>query len=98
LILEGHGYQYEGYQIREKAYILSNTSDFTDLQMSIKASSEKPLINPAFVIKGMDKNKSFRLMLNDEELKKYRAGFEDDNLIIWIPLTSMREASFNLLF
>jgi len=98
LILESDGYIYEGYEIKEKAYILSNTLDNYDLQLSIKASHERPLINPAFVIKGMDKNKSFRLMLNDKELKKYQSGFEDDNLVIWIPLTAMKETSLKLKF
>ena len=98
LILESKGYQYEGYEITEKAYILTNTLDFDELQMSIKASPERPLINPAFVIKAMDKNKSFRLMINDTEVSNYRAGYEDDNLVIWIPMKMMKETSLKVLF
>jgi len=55
-------------------------------------------MNLAFVIKRMDKNKSFRLMINDKELKNYRAGYEDDNLVIWIPITAMKEISAKLIF
>jgi hypothetical protein len=98
LILKSDGYKYEGYEIKEKAYILSNTLDNSDLNLSIKSSYERPLINPVFIIKGMDKNKSIRLMINDEELKNYRAGFEDDNLVIWIPLTAIKETSLKLNF
>jgi len=98
LILESNGYHYEGYEIKEKAYILTNALDFVELQMSIKASPERPLMNLAFVIKRMDKNKSFRLMINDKELKNYRAGYEDDNLVIWIPITAMKEISAKLIF
>jgi hypothetical protein len=98
LILKGEGYQYEGYEIKEKAYILTNTVDFEDLNLIFKAKHEKPLINPAFVIKGMNKNKSFKLMINDKESNNYRSGYEDDNLIIWIPISAMKETSFKIVF
>jgi hypothetical protein len=98
LILKGDGYHYDGYEIKEKAYILTNTSIQKDLHLSIKASHERPLLNPVFVIKGMDKNKPFKLMINDTKLSNYRVGYEDDNMVIWIPLTSMKDTSFKLLF
>lgn len=98
LILKGDGYHYDGYEIKEKAYILTNTSRQKDLHLSIKASHERPLLNPVFVIKGMDKNKPFKLMINDTKLSNYRVGYEDDNMVIWIPLTSMKDTSFKLLF
>ncbi|MHC4325377.1 MAG: hypothetical protein ACYSUX_14025, partial [Planctomycetota bacterium] len=98
LILKGDGYHYDGYEIKEKAYILTNTSKQNDLHLSIKASPERPLVNPAFVIKGMDKNKSFRLKIYDKNVINYRAGFEQDNMVIWIPLTSIKDTPFKLLF
>ena len=98
LILKGDGYHYDGYEIKEKAYILTNTSGQKDLHLSIKASPEKPLFNPVFVIKGMDKNKPFKLMMNDTKLSNYRAGYEDDNMVIWIPLTSFKTTTFKLIY
>jgi hypothetical protein len=62
------------------------------------ACPERPLVNPAFVIKGMDKNKSFKLMINDSKSSNYRAGYEGDNMVIWIRLTSMKDTSIKLLF
>jgi len=77
LILEGDGYHYNGYEIKEKAYILAKkSSDQKDIHFSIKASYERPLVNPVFVIKGMDKNKPFKLMINDTKLSNYRVGYE----------------------
>ena len=98
LILKGNGYRYDGYEIKEKAYVLTNTAGQKDLHLSIMASPERPLVNPVFVIKGMDKNKPFTLLMNDKKLSNYRAGYEDDNMVIWIPLTSMKNTSFQLLF
>ena len=98
LILKSDGYQHDGYEIKEKAYILTNTLDNNELHMLIKASYEQPLINPAFVIKGMNKDKSYKLMINGKESTNHRSGFESDNLILWIPLTAMKETSLKVVF
>jgi len=99
LILKGDGYHYDGYEIKEKAYVLTKiSSDQKDIHLSLKASPEKPLFNPVFVIKGMDKNKPFKLMANDTKLSNYRVGYEDDNMVIWIPLTSIQSTTFELIY
>jgi hypothetical protein len=98
LILKSDGYRYNGYEIKEKAYILTNSSGQKDLHLSIMASQKRPLFNPAFVIRGMDKNKSFKLMINDTKVSNFRAGYEDDNMVIWIRLTSTKDTSIKLLF
>ena len=98
LILKNNGYHYDGYEIKEKAYILTNTYGQKDLHLSIMAGPKRPLVNPVFVIKRMDKNKPFKLMINDSKISNYRAGYEDDNMVIWIRLTSMKDTSFKLLF
>jgi hypothetical protein len=98
LILKGDGYHYDGYEIKEKAYILTNTSRQKDLHLSIKASPEKPLFNPVFVIKQMDANKSFKLTINDSQVKNYRVGNENKNMILWIPLTSIKTTTFELIY
>jgi hypothetical protein len=98
LILKSDGFQHDGYEIKEKAYILTNTLDNNELHVLIKASYEQPLINPAFVIKGMNKDKSYRLMINGKESTNHRSGFESDNLILWIPITAMKETSLKIVF
>lgn len=72
--------------------------DHKDINFSIKASPEKPLFNPVFVIKQMDANKSFKLIINDSQVKNYRVGNEDENMILWIPLTSDKTTTFELIY
>ena len=99
LILEGDGYHYDGYEIKEKAYVLTKiSSDQKDIHFSLKASPEKPLFNPVFVIKQMDANKSFKLTINDSQVKNYRVGNENGNMILWIPLTSIQTTTFELIY
>jgi len=98
LSLEGDGYKYEGYEIKEKAYILTNTLDNHDLQVVIKANPERPLINPVFVIKGVSKDATVKLILNQEESTKFRAGFENDDLVIWIPIMAMNDVILKIHF
>jgi hypothetical protein len=98
LILESNGYRYEGYEIKEKAYILTNTLDNNELRLSIKASDERPLINPAFVLKDVKEDKPFKIMINNRESTNHRAGFEDSSLVIWIPITAMQDISLKVLF
>jgi hypothetical protein len=98
LTLEGDGYHYDGYEIKEKAYIIAKTADNNDLLLSIKASPERPLHNPAFVIKDMGKNRIFTLMLDGTKVENYRAGYEGENLVLWIPFTSTEDTSLRLVF
>jgi hypothetical protein len=96
--MESDGYSYDGYEIKEKAYILTNTSKQKDLNLTIKASYERPLVNPVFVIKQMDANKPFNLMINDSQVKNYRVGNENGNMVLWIPLASMKDTTFKLIY
>ena len=44
-----------GYEIIEKSYLLTNISGQQELELTIKTSDERPLVNPVFVIRGIDK-------------------------------------------
>jgi hypothetical protein len=78
------------YEIKEKAYILTNTSRQKDLHLSIKASPEKPVFNPVFVIKGWgDKDAEF--CIDGKKIKSakdfrfgHRDMLEQTDLIVWI--------------
>jgi hypothetical protein len=97
LALEGDGYRYDGYEIKEKAYVLTRTSSAQKgMRFSIKASPEKPLVNPVFVIKAMGASKSFKLTINDSQVENYRLGNENGNMILWIPLTSIKTTTFKI--
>jgi hypothetical protein len=98
LIIRGDGYRYDGYEIKEKAYLLTRSAKNEDMHLSIMANPERPLVNPVLVIRGFDRKSQFRIMINNTNFIKHRAGYEDDSLVIWIPFTSMEETSIKLLF
>ena len=93
LTLKSDGYHYDGYEIKEKAYILTNTSEQKDLNLSIKAGPERPFLNPVFVIKDWGKS-DVVVKVDDESLKQgedFRVGYEGtntDNLILWLKTES----------
>jgi len=86
------GYTSEGYDPTQAAYIItSNEPDKpAPLSLTINASKESPLINPAFVIKNWGVA-DFVLKMDDltlEKQKDYRVGyhqtFNGNDLIIWL--------------
>jgi hypothetical protein len=95
LILKSDGYHYDGYEIKEKAYILTKTSsDSKDMHFSLKASSERPLLNPVFVIRDWCKSNVIvkvdgRSARQEED---FRVGYEEINtrsdLILWLKTKS----------
>ena len=94
LILKSDGYQYNGYEIKQKAYILTKTSGQKDLHLSIKAGPEKPLLNPVFIINDFGKS-NVVVKVNDKTLKQgegFRIGYEETNtdidLILWLKTES----------
>jgi len=97
LVLTSSGYQYQGYEIKEKAYHFSKTSRQRDLEFVIKAHTDEPLVNPVFIIGGMSK-KILELEINDRKISNYRSGFENGNMILWIPYTTTTETSFKISF
>jgi len=97
LLLKSDGYVYEGYEIKEKAYKINSTSSQQNLEMEIRANRERPLVNPVFIIKGLEK-RSFKLILNNDEIANFRVGYEDKIVVLWIPLTLKESAEIKLLF
>jgi hypothetical protein len=94
LILKSDGYQYDGYEIKQKAYVLTKTSGQMDLHLSIKAGREKPLLNPVFIIKDCGKS-NVVVKVDDKSLKQgedFRIGYEETNtgidLILWLKTES----------
>jgi hypothetical protein len=98
LTLNGDGYRYDGYAIEEKAYVVTDTSGYKDLHLSIRATPGKPLVNPVFLIKGAGRDKPFTLVINDSKVSDHRAGYEGDNIVIWIPFTSMEATDVELIY
>jgi hypothetical protein len=98
LILKSDGFIYNGYEIKEKAYILTACTAQSELEFSINGSEKRPLINPVFVIKNNGRKDLIRLIVNDKEIKDYRSGFEGDDLVIWMPLNTTEHISVSAFF
>jgi len=96
LTLASEGYRYDGYELKEKAYVLTKTSGQGDLHFSIKASPEKPLFNPVLVVKDWETARA-QLKVNGESLaagRDVRFGYEETqigmDLVIWLRLVSQK--------
>ena len=84
------------YDMSEKAYIVnrSDSGEQHELDFSLDASADAPVINPAFVINGWGDN-DVDIELSDRELeygKDYLAGYvsriEGTRLVVWLKTES----------
>ena len=100
--LNSSGYTSEGYDPAQAAYLISNTEQVnsTPLSITINASEESPIINPAFVIRNWGKT-DLVLKMNGTILKEsedYRIGYHQTfngyDLIIWLEKQS--ESTINI--
>jgi hypothetical protein len=89
LEVDGDGFESEGYDATEMAYHL-NCKGAGKVKMTLNASEDSPLVNPAFVIKNWGES-DIKLKLNGKELEcgeDYRVGhryqLESTDLIVWI--------------
>jgi len=101
LILESEGYRYDGYEIKEKAYILTKRAEKPKtLRFSINANPERPLFNPALVIKTWG-DSDVEVEVNGKTIKKgkeVRSGYEQTqagrDLILWFKTVSDKPIRF----
>jgi hypothetical protein len=102
LILNSSGYISQGYDPSQAAYLINKSSsdNLNPLSLTINASKNSPLVNPAFVIKNWI-NTDAVVKMNGITLKKsidYQIGydktFNGNNLIIWLEMQS--ESILNL--
>ncbi len=89
--LKSKGFKYQGYDYRQRAYVMESDSNPSDLEFILRASENSPLINMALVIDNW-KGKNIKLFIDGKEVpegKDFRYGFEYDvtgkmKAIIWI--------------
>ena len=102
LILNSSGYISQGYDPSQAAYLINKSSsdNLNPLSLTIYASKNSPLVNPAFVIKNWI-NTDAVVKMDGITLKKsidYQIGydktFNGNNLIIWLEMQS--ESILNL--
>ena len=92
--VSGTGFQGEGYDQTQRAFVITrqNKNVVLRLQVSLQASSESPLMNPAFVIKNWGEAKP-RLLVDGKPLPQgsaFRYGLapslEGNDLVIWLQM------------
>jgi len=90
-----------GYEQRERAFKFVKTAG--PLGFTLRASKERPLENPAFVIANWGSpDSSVSLKINGQAKTRgvdYRAGIEVDTngtyaLVLWLPLSATKPVSF----
>jgi hypothetical protein len=99
--VSGVGFQSQGYDQTQRAFVVTRqtATSAPQLRIMLQASTESPLINPAFVIKNWgDADLKFRI---DRKLvasgADFRYGFvptlEGRDLVVWLKLESERPIS-----
>jgi Concanavalin A-like lectin/glucanases superfamily len=102
--LNGTGFQAQGYDQSERAFVIvrQNASGAPRLQLSLEASPESPLLNPAFMIKNWgDLEPTLRIDGKPAQRgPSFRYGFvptlEGNDLVVWLKLdaTTPRRLEF----
>lgn len=88
----------------QRNYVIASSKDeeITNLEFSLQANDESPVVNPAFVIKNWGDNQ-IRLKVNGKEIsqdKAFRIGhirrINQYDLVVWLELESNSEIEFSM--
>jgi hypothetical protein len=91
LKVDSIAFRSEGYDRKQRAYIISNGSNRANpLELEISASESLPLINPAFVIKKWGEGGA-KIKIDDRTIRRdksfrfgHRHKLEGSDLIVWL--------------
>ena len=86
--IEVTGLRSEGYQPEERAYLLRHDDSSTKAEITLRATSESPVVNPALIIRNW--NGGARVLVNGKpggEVGQVRR-LEGTDLVVWIELES----------
>jgi hypothetical protein len=93
----------EGYNFRERAYIINCKKTGGSFECELIASAESPLVNPAFVIKNWGDSDA-GLKIDGRKVKRgknfrfgHRHSFEGSDLIVWLKTESTKPVNISLL-
>jgi hypothetical protein len=104
LKLSGIGFESEGYDCSQRAYILNAKTDSENLNFTLGGSEGSPVVNPAFVIKNW-KNSNVKLTIDGKSInrgKDFRYAVEYDvegipRCVVWIKYQSEKKTGFELI-
>jgi len=102
-VVDCQGCQYHGYEKRERAFKFSRSNDV--VAFTIRATPNRPLENPAFVVANWGgNNSSVSLKIGGQTKVRgadYKTGIELDTdggytMVIWMPWSSTETVSFEV--
>jgi hypothetical protein len=103
-VSDTEGFKSDGYDKEQRAYIFSNKNrdNPSMLEFKLNATTDSPIVNPAFVIKGWGK-KDAELKINGRTIKRgkdFRFGHcrtsEGLDLIVWLKAQSTKPVKISL--
>ena len=103
-VSDTEGFKSDGYDKEQRAYIFSNKNrdNPSMLEFKLNATTDSPIVNPAFVIKGWGK-KDAELKINGRTIKRgkdFRFGHcrtsEGFDLIVWLKAQSTKPVKISL--
>ena len=102
--IEGNAFDFKGYDPAQMAYVIDKQiSHAPFLALSIEASEDSPLVNPALIIRNWG-DQEMELSINNVKMKKdkdYRVGFlerlEGTDMVLWIKMNSTDTTSISIL-
>ncbi|MFC1739452.1 hypothetical protein ACFL1G_10450, partial [Planctomycetota bacterium] len=102
LKMSGDEFISEGYNFRERAYIINCKKTGSDFQCKLIASTESPMVNPAFIIKNWGQADAV-LKINSRKVERgrdfrygHRHTFEGNDLVVWIKQESRQPIMISL--
>jgi hypothetical protein len=99
---QGTGFQSQGYDPTQRAYVIvrQDANAAPQLQLSLQASIESPILNPAFVIKNWGDTEP-KLRIDGKPIVRgstFRYGFvpslDGSDLVVWLQIESTKPARF----
>jgi hypothetical protein len=101
--ITGGDYEVEGYDYTQRAYMIQTEEESAPLQITLLASADSPLVNPAFVVKAWG-GQEVSLRMDGQPVnrgKDFRYGIEYDvdgnvNLVVWLKLKSEQPVELSL--
>jgi hypothetical protein len=96
IALSGAGFQSQGYDQTQRAFVIvcRTTATARQLQLSLQASSDSPLLNPAFVVKNWGDAEP-KVRIEGKAVPRsssFRYGFvptlEGTDLVVWLQMES----------
>jgi hypothetical protein len=94
LKLSGSEFISEGYNFRERAYVLNCKRGGSNFKCKLMASQESPLVNPAFVFRNWG-DSGAQLKIDGRKIKRgsnfrfgHRHSLEGSDLIVWLKTES----------